>query len=252
MRNGNVRRYIQLSDAELLNISRSKLISLARLQVQPIMPRRICKNNTEFLYHIRARSAGGTWYVPSIRIAWNIFYRYLYFVHHAFDLKITAFVLMNNHYHLLARTPKGNLPDVMAYFQREVSRELNRVALSENQSFGGPYQASLLDSNSYYLNAYKYVYRNPVEAGLCERVEEYKYSTLNGLLGFRHLSIPVEEDHILFNDIESTLEWLNMPYQNKDMRYVIRSGLRKKTFQVSKKFSSVFDAEPTVSRNLYF
>ncbi len=120
--------------------------------------------------------------------------RQLYFVSHAFNLRVHAFVLMNNHFHLIVRTPDGNLSDAMRYFMRETSREITFVSGRINQTYGSRFHRSLLHSPLYYLHAYKYLYRNPVEAGLCELVEEYKFSSLQGLLGETWLDVPVRED----------------------------------------------------------
>jgi REP element-mobilizing transposase RayT len=103
---------------------------------------------------------------------WTVMTEQLHFAHHAFNLRIRSFVLMSNHFHMLVSTPDSNLPQAMAFFMRETSREIIRRAGRINQAWGGPYSGSMLTQNSYFLNAYKYVYRNPVKAGLCRQCEE--------------------------------------------------------------------------------
>lgn len=68
---------------------------------------------------------------------------------------------------------------------------------------------------------------------MVDRVENYSFSTLQGLLGKRRMIIPVEEDHTLFQDVEETLEWLNrkVPEQNW---IAVRSALRRRTFSLTK------------------
>lgn len=130
---------------------------------------------------------------------------------------------------MLLKTPDGNLSQAMNYFMREVSKEITRACGRINQTFGAPYHSSLIKTNHYYLHAYKYVYRNPVEAGLCKKVEEYKYSTLSGLVGESPLIIPVAEDETLFSNFEQTINWLNTEYDGDD-KNKIKKALQRTEF----------------------
>lgn len=64
-------------------------------------------------------------------------------------------------------------------------------------------------SSEYYKNAYKYIYRNPLDAGLCRTVEEYEYSSLRGLLGHSPLVVPVIDNMGLIHTPLKILDWLN-------------------------------------------
>lgn len=193
------------------------------------MPRKKREYSVEFPYHISARCINRNWFRLPIEDVWNIFCDYLYFVRFAYNIEIRNFVLMNNHFHLIARFPDNNLSQAMNYLMREVSKEITRRSKRINQTFGGPFHSSLIKSNHHYLHAYKYVYRNPVEVNLCTRVENYKYSTLSGLIGRTRLVIPVCEDEMLFSNFEGTLNWLNRDYL-EDHKDKIRKALRKTVF----------------------
>lgn len=194
------------------------------------MPRKKLIRSLEHPYHINARCINKDWFQLPIEEVWNIFEAYLYFVSHKYGLRIHSFVLMSNHFHMLASTPNGNLDRCMNYLMREVSRSITRDSDRINQTFGGPYHWTLVGNYHYYMHAYKYVYRNPVEAGICTDVLQYPYSTLAGRLGFQKLIFPVSEDLLIENDVEGTLEWLNKPYE-KDHKEIVRKALKKQTFQ---------------------
>ncbi len=91
---------------------------------------------------------------------------------------------------------------------KNVSLRLTRAGNRINFTFGGRHHKTILHHPSYYLNAYKYNYRNPVEAGICVRVEDYPYSSLRGLLGQSPLLIPMVEDTTLISDPVGTLAWV--------------------------------------------
>lgn len=195
------------------------------------MPRKRTILQSQFPYHIRARCINKEWFRIPIEEVWNIMTYYLYFVHHAYNFQIHSFVLMSNHYHALVSTPQANLDIGMNYFQREVSRCLTIQSGRINQTFGGPYEWSVINSDNYFHNAYKYVYRNPVRAGIVRSCEEYAFSTLRGLLGFSQLIVPVIADYILFTpDLnENTLKWLNQA--NPDDEAEVKRALRKPQFE---------------------
>jgi REP element-mobilizing transposase RayT len=90
------------------------------------MPRKTLIRSSEHPYHISARCINKDWFRLPIEDIWKIFEDYLCHVSHVYDLRIHSFVLMSNHFHLLASTPQGNIDKVMNYLMREVSRNITR------------------------------------------------------------------------------------------------------------------------------
>lgn len=162
-----------------------------------------------------------------MEIVWPVMSDYLHFIHHAYGVKILAFVLMNNHFHMMAKFPRGNMPEAMQYFMRETSRAIAYASKRTNHIYGNRYFRSRISSDHYLDHVYKYVYRNPVEAGLTKTVHEYRYSTLKGLLGFEAAPIPVIEDSYLFGgNTARTLAWLNTA-PSAENRMAMKKALRR-------------------------
>ncbi len=198
------------------------------------MPRQKVEICPESPYHITGRTNNKDWFDLPMPIVWSIMEDYLYFISHAYGVKIHAFVLMNNHFHLIATFPRSNLSEAMNYFMRETSRTIAGLTGRINHIYGARFHRSRIDRYFYYTHAYKYLYRNPVEAGLCKRIEDYPYSTLHGLLGEARLIIPIEEDLMLFNDdVMDNLKWLNTAPSTSN-KAVVRAALRKKSFHLAK------------------
>jgi REP element-mobilizing transposase RayT len=185
----------------------------------------------EYPYHVTARCINRDWFAIPLPMVWRIFADHLYFACLAYGAQIHAFVLMSNHFHLLITTPQANLDKIMWYVMTEVSRDITKLSGRINQTFGGPYFASLITNHHYYLHCYKYVYRNPVEAQIVKRVEEYPFSTLRSLIGMSTVPFPLLEDDTLFNDFEGTLSWMNETYAT-DVLGDIEKALRKGTFSL--------------------
>lgn len=197
------------------------------------MARRIFKVSPNNPYHISGRCLNKEWFAVPMPEVWRILCDYLYFAHHAFDLKIHSFVLMSNHFHMLVSSPLGNISPAMQYFMKETSRALAIESKRINHIWGARFSRSEITSHHYFLNAYKYVYRNPVRSGMETRVEDYPYSTLNALVGEAKLTIPLVNDFTLFSDIEGTLRWLNTPAPS-EFNEAMSRALRRKVFQLPK------------------
>ena len=195
------------------------------------MPRKYLPINSEFPYHISARTNNQDWFSISLKTVWEIMSEQLFFANHAYGLKIHSFVLMANHFHLLATSPSGNLSSAMNYFMRETSRAISRESGRTNHVYGGRYHKSLISNSHYYFHAYKYVYRNPIEAEICQRAEDYEFSTLFNLLGREKTIIPLVEDTILFENLQSTLDWLNRK-PAVDTKEKVKRALRKTVFAI--------------------
>jgi len=198
------------------------------------MPRLPHVESSEFSFNISCRCINKDWFAIPLDDVWEIMSDHLYFLHHGYGFGIEQFVLMSNHYHLVTNAYEENLAEGMSYFQRETSRWLTRESGRINQCWGSRYTRTLITSNHYADHVYKYNYRNPVRAGICPNVEEYKYSTLAGLLGRRVLHFPVQADIRMFSgELEENLEWLNAkPAESSDE--AIRRALMRRVFKLPK------------------
>ena len=88
----------------------------------------------------------------------------------------------------------------------------------------------MLQAHNFYLNTYKYNYRNPVTAKICERVEEYPYSTLRGLLNPAEARLKLEPDLTFESDRAGTLRWLNTEPDPKKWE-AVRWALKRPLFK---------------------
>jgi putative transposase len=196
-----------------------------------VMARTYVPNDSIGPYHITARTVNRMPFALGLSESWRIFEDGLFALGHFFKFKVANFVLMPNHIHSLIWTPEQNLSEGVGYFLRETAREMNRHSGRINQVFGGRFHRSLIEHPNYLTNVYKYIYRNPVEAGLVTRCEDYLYSTLRGCIGFRAMCIPLVEDELLMSDPTSTIDWLNRNPCGKD-REAIRRALKRSRFQL--------------------
>jgi len=82
-----------------------------------------------------------------------------------FALRLHAYVLMDNHYHLLVETPQTNLGRAMHWLNVSYSVWFNRRHARVGHLFQGRYQAVVVDPQAWALSLSRYVHLNPVRIG---------------------------------------------------------------------------------------
>ena len=107
----------------------------------------------------------------------NSFLSYLKSAHLRYGAEIHAFCLMNNHYHLLLETPKGNLSQIMRHINGAYTNYFNIRHKRRGHLFQGRYKAILVEADSYAGELSRYIHLNPVRAGMVDIPEKYGWSS---------------------------------------------------------------------------
>ena len=94
-----------------------------------------------------------------------------------YKVRIAAYCLMSNHYHLLIQTPEANLSRFMRHINGLYTQYFNRTYKRDGQLFRGRYKSIIIDGDSYLLELVRYIHRNPLKAGLIKRLEDYSWSS---------------------------------------------------------------------------
>lgn len=209
------------------------------------MARKYLIRTSKSPYHITARSNNKDFFYVDTETLWLIFINTMAQAQLLYKCEFHAFVLMSNHYHLLVSTPEGNIDKIMEYIQRDVAKKANHHSARINHFFGGPYKWSLIYEENYYWNVIKYIFRNPIRAGIYNSVTDYKFSSLNFENKKAHWKM-VD----FFNDKTKSIildsEWLNEPFLN-ETESSIRLALRRKEFKISRRANG---KRPTVDSML--
>lgn len=82
---------------------------------------------------------------------------------------------------------------------------------------------SIVQDYKYLSTVYRYIYRNPCDAGLVEKVEDYPYSTL------RVLDFPFPINDLLDASFSDQIDFFNQA-PIREEREKIRTGLKRKIF----------------------
>ena len=103
-----------------------------------------------------------------------------------FEVAIHAYVLMGNHFHLLA-TPQtaDGLPQMMQAVGRRYVRLFNDAQGRTGTLWEGRYKSTLIQTDRYLLACMAYIDLNPVRAGLVAQVADYPWSSHGHYVGLR-------------------------------------------------------------------
>ena len=97
-----------------------------------------------------------------------------------YNVQISAYCLMPNHYHLLVQTPASNISRAMRHLNGVYTQRYNRTYNCNGQLFRGRYKAILVEADSYLLELLRYIHRNPLQANLVDNLQKYNWSSHKG------------------------------------------------------------------------
>jgi len=98
------------------------------------------------------------------------------------NIHISAYCLMPNHYHLLIHTPDGNLSRCMRHINGVYTQRYNKAHGCGGQLFRGRFKSILVEGDPYLLQLVRYIHRNPLRAKLTKNIDNYKWSSHAGYL----------------------------------------------------------------------
>jgi putative transposase len=180
-------------------------------------------------YHVTTKTPNSEWFSQPIDKVWFYCQAALKEAHSSCSIEMISFVLMSNHYHLIVRASKRDLDLFVIEFNKILSRKFKIETEKMDQFISSSYKASLILSLRYLNNCYKYVYQNPVRAGIVSNCEEYPYSTLHSIVEGQNFSVPIF-DQFGFKD-QFSLRKLNQQ-MSKDELIQVRSNLYSEEIQL--------------------
>ncbi len=123
-----------------------------------------------------------------------------------FDVKLTAYACMPNHFHLLLCTPEGNLSQFMRHFNISYTGAFNRKYHRTGHLYQGRYKAFLIDADNYLQEVSRYIHLNPLRMKSKENQED-KWELL---INSNNTSLPgylLEKNRQKFINYEIVLEY---------------------------------------------
>jgi REP element-mobilizing transposase RayT len=140
------------------------------------MPRRSREDGPDTLHHVYNRGIARRT-VFEMRPDVRFFESRLARVHRKGILETHGFCFLSNHFHLIVRSPTGQLPTAMQQTINPFVRWFNRKRKRDGALFRGRFGSRRIQSTAYLTRLVRYVDQNSVEARLVSHSELYPYGS---------------------------------------------------------------------------
>ena len=94
-------------------------------------------------------------------------------------IRLLAYCLMDNHYHLIVQNNSGKLSEFMKQLNGHYGIIYRKREVESGYVFQGRYKSTLIQEGPYLRMAIIYILLNPVRAGIVESPYEYKWSSIS-------------------------------------------------------------------------
>ncbi|MFV0307689.1 MAG: transposase [Desertimonas sp.] len=105
--------------------------------------------------------------------------------HEQFGLSTLAYCLMDNHYHLVVRSPTGDLSAAMQHLGTSYVRHTNDRLGRDGPMFRGRFTSIPVTTESYLRQVVRYVHLNPLDLNGVSQPHSYRWSSYRAYLGYR-------------------------------------------------------------------
>jgi REP element-mobilizing transposase RayT len=88
-----------------------------------------------------------------------------------------AYVLMDNHYHLILETPRANISQIMQNINTSYTVYINKKHRRSGHLFQGRFKSIVVDKDAYLGTLSRYIHLNPVRAAMVQKPEDHRWSS---------------------------------------------------------------------------
>ena len=143
------------------------------------MPRNARKEIYSEIFHIMIQGINKE-YIFKNDTEINTYLKYLKERLNDRNLKIIAYCIMNNHAHFLIHTNDiMEISKLMSQVNTKYAIFYNKINNRCGFVFRNRYKSEQILTYSHLISCIEYIHNNPVKAGICDKKEDYQYSSYN-------------------------------------------------------------------------
>ena len=147
-------------------------------------------------YHLVCRTNNRTFRFNQREVT-RIVFQAIKETHEKYNILIHHFVLMSNHYHIIATATEENLHRAMQYLNSRIAVRYNKHVGRSGHLWGDRYGSCIIDTDEYYLACVRYIYRNPKRAGMVDSIEEFSDSSFQYYAFGKKIDVVLMDDHLV-------------------------------------------------------
>jgi len=104
------------------------------------------------------------------------------------EVEVLTYCLMPNHFHfLLKQNSKDGITKFMKQITNAYTEYFNKKYKRDGGLMQGKYKAATIESDKILIHISRYIHLNPVVAGLCEKIYEYQWSSINEFINNKEI-----------------------------------------------------------------
>ena len=100
-----------------------------------------------------------------------------------YDIKIYAYCLMDNHIHILLKSPDEKLSIFFQSLETRFVRWYNNKYLRSGHLFQDRFYSTAIENDRAFLSTLVYIHNNPIKVNICRFQSDYKWSSFNAYHG---------------------------------------------------------------------
>jgi len=127
----------------------------------------------------------------------QIFYDCLAAAMPRYGVRVHAWCLLGNHFHLLLFSESGRLSDAMRFLSGRYTQRINYRDGRDGPIFRGRFASVPIASDAHLAQVSRYIHRNPIEAGLVPDPWQWPWSSARAYAGLARVPDWLHTDAIL-------------------------------------------------------
>jgi putative transposase len=148
-----------------------------------------------------------------------------------YGTEVHAYVLMDNHFHLIVMTTEANLSTFMQRFNTTYTVYYNRRHQRSGHLYQGRYKAILIEKDSYLLELSRYVHLNSVRIKKFKRftikqkqaiIQTYPWSSYIG-----YTNVKERESFVSYDEVLGMIGGRNCQQSTDNYKKFVTSGIKK-------------------------
>jgi len=166
--------------------------------------------NTEY-FHVITQGINRSYIFDSTEDI-KYYIKNMYDIKDKYNIEIIAYCIMNNHAHILIKCEEiKRLSEYMHNLNTRYGCYYNKKYKRVGYVFRDRYKAEGIYTERHLYSCIKYIYDNPVKAGICNKPEEYLYSNyktiikVEGYGEYQFMDIQEDINQVVKRVIEKTL-----------------------------------------------
>lgn len=93
-------------------------------------------------------------------------------------IRIFAYCIMDNHYHMTLENSSGRMSDFLKLLNGQYGMYYRKMEGGHGYVFQNRFKSTIIEDDGYLIKSIEYLLQNPVRAGIVERVENYTWSSI--------------------------------------------------------------------------